>query len=91
MFNNDSGHVYISHDGRESSSIENDLISEYHIKDHLYALGPISYTSSKQYESNEKTNTCAIQITASHNQYHDNGLKFFDHRGTKLMILFSAR
>ena len=87
MFNNDSGHVFISHDGRESSnSIENDLISGISCQGSSYTLLGLFPTPALSASMNQmkKTNTCAIQITASHNQYHDNGLKFFDHHGDKI-------
>ena len=87
MFNNDSGHVYISHDGRESSnSIENDLISGISYQGSSYTLLGLFPTPALSASMNQmkKTNTCAIQITASHNQYYDNGLKFFDHLGDKI-------
>ena len=87
MFNNKSGHVYISHDGREScDSIENDLVSGISCQGSSYTLLgllPTPALSAIMYQMKKK-DTCAIQITASHNQYHDNGLKFFDHCGNKI-------
>ena len=39
MFNNNSGHIYISHDGRESyDSMENDLISGISYQGSSYTL-----------------------------------------------------
>tara|TARA_B100001287_G_scaffold263784_1_gene254983 strand:- start:1142 stop:2530 length:1389 start_codon:yes stop_codon:yes gene_type:complete len=87
MFNNDSGHIYISHDGREScSSIEGDLISGISFQGSSYTLlglFPTPALSASMHQMKKK-DTCAIQITASHNQYDDNGLKFFDYRGNKI-------
>lgn len=87
IFNNNSGHVYISHDGREScNSIESDLISGISCQGSSYTLLgllPTPALSASMYKMKKK-DTCAIQITASHNQYHDNGLKFFDYRGYKI-------
>ena len=87
MFNNNSGHVYISHDGREScNSIESDLISGILCQGSSYTLLGLLPTPalSATMHQMKKKDTCAIQITASHNQYHDNGLKFFDHCGNKI-------
>ncbi len=87
MFSNNPGHVYISHDGREScKSIESDLISGILCQGSSYTLLdllPTPALSASMYQMKKK-DTCAIQITASHNQYHDNGLKFFDHCGNKI-------
>ena len=87
MFNNNSGHIYISHDGREScDSIENDLISGISYQGSSYTLLGLLPTPalSASMHQLKKKGTCAIQITASHNEYRDNGLKFFDHRGNKI-------
>ena len=87
MFNNVAGHIYISHDGREScNSIEDDLISGITCQGSSYTLLgllPTPALSASMYQM-QKKDTCAIQISASHNQYHDNGLKFFDHSGNKI-------
>ncbi len=87
MFNNNAGHIYISHDGREScGSIEDDLISGISYQGSSYTLLGLLPTPALSASMNQmkKKDTCAIQITASHNEYRDNGLKFFDHDGNKI-------
>ena len=89
LFGNEEGKVYISHDGRESSSdIESALIiGIMHQGSKVISVGllptpALSICLNTQRLTEE---LCAgIQITASHNPYHDNGVKFFNKNGFKI-------
>jgi len=89
LFSNEEGKVYISNDGRESSSdIESALsIGIMHQGSEVISAGllptpALSICLNTQRLTEE---LCAgIQITASHNPYHDNGVKFFNKNGFKI-------
>ncbi|MBT5761318.1 MAG: hypothetical protein HOI56_01075 [Gammaproteobacteria bacterium] len=89
LFGDEVGHVYISHDGRESASdIESALsigILAQGSKVNYAGLFPtpaLSICMNMEGLSNELH--AGIQITASHNPYSDNGVKFFDQHGHKI-------
>ena len=89
LFGKQSGKVLISHDGRESfSAIESALaIGIKHQGSEIYLIGlyPTPALSIYLNSVSSKSDLYAgIQITASHNPYYDNGLKFFDSNGYKI-------
>ena len=87
MFGNDKGIVIIGHDGRESSDmiIKNLSVGISAQGSEVQNSGLIStpalavYLNIKSIES-----IVGIQVTASHNNYRDNGMKFFNHTGIKI-------
>ena len=87
MFGNDKGIVIIGHDGRESSDMimKNLSVGISAQGSEVQYSGLIStpalavYLSIKSIES-----VVGIQVTASHNNYKDNGMKFFNHTGIKI-------
>ena len=89
LFGNKSGKIYISNDGRESfSKIESALtigIEQQGSKAISIGLLP---TPAMSICLNKKVSTsnlyAGIQITASHNPYYDNGVKFFNNNGHKI-------
>ena len=50
---------------------------------HVYTLGPLPTNGLAMLTKSMKANM-GIMITASHNPYYDNGVKFFDKNGFKL-------
>ena len=89
LFGAQEGKIYISHDGRESSSdIESALSTGIiHQGSEVISVGllPTPALSICLNLQRLETGLCAgIQITASHNPYHDNGVKFFDKNGFKI-------
>ena len=89
LFGKEEGKVYISHDGRESSSdIESALsIGIMHQGSKVVAIGLLPTPALSICLNMQKLTEelCAgIQITASHNPYHDNGVKFFNKNGFKI-------
>ncbi len=82
--------VYIAHDGREScESILRNLIigicsdrSYEIIYLDLFPTPALTYLLSE----NDLSDAIGIEITASHNPYHDNGIKIFDKSGYKIKI-----
>ena len=82
--------VYIAHDGREScESILRNLImgicsdrSYEIIYLDLFPTPALTYLLSE----NDLSDAIGIEITASHNPYHDNGIKIFDKLGYKIKI-----
>tara|TARA_B100000575_G_scaffold292478_1_gene301005 strand:+ start:237 stop:1622 length:1386 start_codon:yes stop_codon:yes gene_type:complete len=87
MFGNNAGRVFISNDGRLScKDIEEDLIrgiSQQGSSCIIVGLLPTPALSICINKLDESM-ISAIQITASHNQYKDNGMKFFDNKGEKI-------
>ena len=88
LFNNQKGKIYISHDGRESASDIESALSTGIIYQgsEVISVGllPTPALSICLNAQKLETELCAgIQITASHNPYHDNGVKFFDKNGFK--------
>ncbi len=87
MFGNNHGRIFIGNDGRESSTdILNSLnigISQQGSDVISVGLLPTPALSSCIYLNNN-SKTAGIQITASHNPYFHNGLKFFDNKGQKI-------
>ncbi len=89
MFGNKSGKILISNDGRDSCPIIESALSQgihLHgsIASHvgLYPTPALSIFLNSTVLTSEP---CAgIQITASHNPYYDNGVKFFDNYGHKI-------
>ena len=87
MFGNDKGIVIIGHDGRESSDmiIKNLSVGISAQGSEVQNSGLIStpalavYLNIKSIES-----IVGIQVTASHNNYRDNCMKFFNHTGIKI-------
>ena len=89
LFNNQKGKIYISHDGRESASDIESALSTGIIYQgsEVISVGllPTPALSICLNAQKLETELCAgIQITASHNPYHDNGVKFFDKNGFKV-------
>ena len=89
LFNNQKGKIYISHDGRESASDIESALSTGIIYQgsEVISVGllPTPALSICLNAQKLETELCAgIQITASHNPYHDNGVKFFDKNGFKI-------
>ena len=96
LFGNQEGKVYISHDGRESSSdIESALsIGIIHQGSEVISVGllPTPALSICLNMQRLETELCAgIQITASHNPHHDNGVKFFNKNGFKIDSVLEKR
>tara|TARA_B100001564_G_C20664141_1_gene682934 strand:+ start:1626 stop:3053 length:1428 start_codon:yes stop_codon:yes gene_type:complete len=89
IFGDKSGKILISNDGRDSSSVIEAALSKgihhqgsapFHIG--LYPTPALSIYLNSTYPA---SGLCAgIQITASHNPYYDNGVKFFDNHGHKI-------
>ena len=50
---------------------------------HVFTLGPLPTNGLAMLTTSMKANM-GIMITASHNPYHDNGVKFFDKNGFKI-------
>ncbi len=87
MFSDRSGIIVIGHDGRESSDmiIKNLSIGILAQGSKFIHAGIIPTASLAIYLNSKSISTMAgIQITASHNIYKDNGMKFFDHHGKKI-------
>ena len=89
LFDNEKGQVYISHDGRESSyDIELALsIGIKHQGSEVISIGLLptpALSICMNMPGLSKGLYAGIQITASHNPFHDNGVKFFDKNGFKL-------
>ncbi len=89
LFDNKVGQVYISHDGRESSSdIESALtIGIMHQGSEVISVGLFptpALSICMNIPGLAPRLHAGIQITASHNPYYDNGVKFFDKNGFKL-------
>ena len=89
MFGDKSGKILISNDGRDSSSIIEAALSKgiHHqgsVASHigLYPTPALSIYLNSTYLISELR--AGIQITASHNPYYDNGVKFFDNHGYKI-------
>ena len=90
MFSDRSGIIVIGHDGRESSDmiIKNLSIGILAQGSKFIHAGIIPTASLAIYLNSKSISTMAgIQITASHNIYKDNGMKFFDHHGKKYLKL----
>ena len=87
IFQGKKGLIYISNDGRESSQIiQNALfsgISRQGSKCCIVGLLPTPAMSLCLNKLN-KDLIAGIQITASHNSYEDNGMKFFNQHGFKI-------
>ena len=89
LFDNKVGKILISNDGRESSSAIEEALS-LGIKHQgsevffigLYPTPALSIYLNSTAQSSEMR--AGIQITASHNPYYDNGVKFFDNNGYKI-------
>ena len=89
LFGEKKGEILISNDGRQSSSaIELALsigISHQGSKVSSIGLYPTPALSILLNTTSSKSGLHAgIQITASHNPYYDNGVKFFDGNGFKI-------
>ena len=82
--------VYIAHDGRESceSILRNLIIGICSDRSYeiifldLFPTPALTYLLSE----NDLSDAIGIEITASHNPYHDNGIKIFDKLGYKIKI-----
>ena len=89
LFDTKAGKILISNDGRESSSAIEEALS-LGIKHQgsmvffigLYPTPALSIYLNSTAQSSEMR--AGIQITASHNPYYDNGVKFFDNNGHKI-------
>ena len=89
LFDTKAGKILISNDGRESSSAIEEALS-LGIKHQgsmvffigLYPTPALSIYLNSTAQSSEMR--AGIQITASHNPYYDNGVKFFDNNGYKI-------
>ena len=87
MFGNESGVIVIGNDGRESAKMIMDNLSKgiSHQGSKIINTGIASTPSLAIYLKNSRENLISgIQITASHNLYQDNGMKFFNHTGFKI-------
>ena len=89
LFGTKRGKILISNDGRESClSIEASLaLGIKHQGSEVFFIGlyPTPALSIYLNSSAQTSGLCAgIQITASHNPYYDNGVKFFDNNGYKI-------
>ena len=87
IFQGKKGLIYISNDGRESSQIiQNALFSGIsHQGSKCCNVGLLSTPAmSLCLNKLNKDLIAGIQITASHNPYHDNGMKFFNQHGFKI-------
>ena len=89
LFDDQEGKIYISNDGRESSSDIESALSDgiIHQGSEVISIGlhPTPALSICLHAQRLEKELCAgIQITASHNPYHDNGVKFFDKNGFKI-------
>ena len=87
MFGNETGEIYIGNDGRISAkNIEKNL--KIGIEKHgssCISVGLLPTPALGIAMNNfAKKNTAAIQITASHNQFQDNGIKLFNYKGEKI-------
>ncbi len=89
LFGSKRGKILISNDGRESCLAVQSALSlgiKYQGSEvffvGLYPTPALSiYLNSSSHTSELRG---GIQITASHNPYHDNGVKFFDNKGYKI-------
>ena len=89
LFVNDQAKVLICNDGRESHNVIESALSigieQQGSKVIFIGLYPTPALSILLNSSPSTSGLCAgIQITASHNPYYDNGLKFFDNNGYKI-------
>ena len=89
LFGNDQGKVLICNDGRESHKVIESALSigieQQGSKVIFIGLYPTPALSILLNSSPSTSGLCAgVQITASHNPYYDNGLKFFDNNGYKI-------
>ncbi len=89
LFGTKRGKVLISNDGRESSSsVESSLaLGIKHQGSEVFFIGLYPTPALSIYlNSSAQTSElrAGIQITASHNPYYDNGVKFFDNNGYKI-------
>ncbi len=87
MFGDDKGTVIIGHDGRESADmiIKNLSIGISTQGSEVKNTGLISTPSLAVYLNIKSIESVVgIQVTASHNSYEDNGMKFFNHTGIKI-------
>ena len=87
MFGNESGVIVIGNDGRESAKMIMDNLSKgiSHQGSKIINTGIASTPSLAIYLKNSRENLISgIQITASHNLYQDNGMKFFNNKGLKI-------
>ncbi len=87
MFGNKIGKVFISNDGRLScQEIEENLVYGISQQGSSCVISGLLPTPALSVCINKLNNPeiAAIQITASHNPYQDNGMKFFDFKGEKI-------
>ena len=89
IFGEDKGKIFISNDGRESASIiESALSIGITLQGSEVCQIGLYTTPGLSIYLNTITRTselyAGIQITASHNPYYDNGVKFFDKNGFKI-------
>ena len=82
--------VYIAHDGRESceSILRNLTIGICSDRSYEIIYLDLFPTPAMTYllSENDLFDAIGIEITASHNPYHDNGIKIFDKFGYKIKI-----
>ena len=87
MFNGKRGKIIIGHDGRESTEmiIKNLSIGVTAQGSEVINAGMIPTPTLAIYLNTKSISTMVgIQITASHNTYKDNGMKFFNNNGEKI-------
>ena len=89
LFGKEHGKIFISNDGRESCSVIQSALSSgiNHQGSEVIFIG-LYPTPALSIQLNQSAATsqlhAGIQITASHNPYFDNGVKFFNNKGHKI-------
>jgi phosphoglucosamine mutase len=84
--------IFIIRDTRISGErIQEELIKGILYVGALPVLGGVMPTPAASYIVTKKKYSAAIVISASHNPYHDNGIKIFDHNGMKISHLLEHK
>ncbi len=88
----DKGNIVIAKDTRISSSmLEHALVAGICSGGSNAFLLGVAPTPAVAYLTKNKDFGCGVMISASHNPYYDNGIKIFDHSGTKITDDMEAR
>lgn len=79
-----SARVVLGHDTRSSYTVIKDWITTHWHNVEIIDLGTVP-TPVVAFETQARNAHLGVMITASHNPASDNGLKFFDHTGLKIL------
>ena len=88
ILDNNIKNIYIAHDGRESFKSVYENLIEGILFEKTYSIKFLGMLPTPALpfilSHNKSQDSIAIQITASHNPYNDNGIKIFGHNGYKI-------